>query len=92
VLYHRLTVSGRSRRPAEAICADMPKIVQAHLDRQGIAATVEQGVPAHTCRVHYRHDGPEPLVSIIVPTKNQLAMLKRCVETVLKLTDTRIMS
>jgi GT2 family glycosyltransferase len=87
LLYHRLTTSGRSRRPAEAICADMAKIVEAHLDRQGIAATVEQGVPAHICQVRYRHAGPEPLVSIIVPTKNQLAMLKRCVETVLKLTD-----
>jgi GT2 family glycosyltransferase len=85
-LYYRLVNSGRSRRPAEAICADMPKIVQAHLDRLGIAATVEQGVPAHTCRVRYRHDGPDPLVSIIVPTKNQLAMLKRCVEGVLGLT------
>ena len=37
--------------------------------------------------MRYRHDGPDPLVSIIVPTKNQLAMLKRCVESVLKLTD-----
>ena len=64
--------SGRTRRPVEAICADMPAIVQAHLDRLGIAATVEQGNPAHTCRVRYRHDGPDPLVSIIVPTKNQL--------------------
>jgi GT2 family glycosyltransferase len=87
ILYYRLTVSGRSRRSAEAICGDMAKIVQAHLDRQGIAATAEQSVPAHTCRVHYRHDGPEPLVSIIVPTKNQLAMLKRCIESVLRLTQ-----
>lgn len=86
VLYHRLTTSGRSRRSAAEICADMPKIVQAHLDRLGIAATAEQSVPAHACRIHYRHDGPDPLVSIIVPTKNQPAMLKRCVETVLKLT------
>jgi O-antigen biosynthesis protein len=86
VLYHRLTSSGRSRRPADAICADMPRIVQAHLDRLGIAATAEQGAPAHTCRVRYRHDGPDPLVSIIVPTKNQVAMLKRCVESVLRLT------
>src|SRR6185312_11591428 len=87
VLYHRLTVSGRSRQPIEAICADMTRIVQAHLDRQGIAAIAEPGVPAHTCRVRYRHDGPDPLVSIVVPTKNQLAMLKRCVETVLKITE-----
>ncbi|HYM72888.1 MAG TPA: glycosyltransferase [Stellaceae bacterium] len=87
VLYHRLTVSGRSRRPVAAICADMTRIVQAHLDRLGIAAAAEQGVPAHTCRVRYRHDGPDPLVSIIVPTKNQLGLLKRCVETVLKITE-----
>ena len=86
VLYHRLTTSGRTRRSTDDICADMPKIVQAHLDRLGIAATAEPGVLAHTCRVRYRHEGPEPLVSIIVPTKNQLAMLKRCVESVLKLT------
>jgi len=87
ILYQRLTVSGRTRRPAEEICADMPKIVQAHLDRLGIAATAEQGMPAHTCRVRYRHDEPEPMVSVVVPTKNQLALLKRCVETVLKLTE-----
>jgi O-antigen biosynthesis protein len=87
VLYHRLTISGRSRRPAEAICADMPEVVRAHLDRQGIAATVAQGIPAHTCRIRYLHDGPEPLVSIIVPSKNQLPLLKRCIESVLKLTQ-----
>ena len=87
IIYHRLTISGRTNRPTEAICADMPKIVQAHLDRLGIAGSVEQGVPAHTCRVRYRHDGPDPLVSIIVPTKNQAAMVKRCVESVLRLTE-----
>lgn len=87
ILYQRLTVSGRTRRPAEAICADMPKIVQAHLDRLGIAATAEQGRLPHACRVRYRHDGPEPMVSIVIPTKNQPALLKRCVETVLKLTE-----
>ena len=67
LLYHRLTISGRSRRPAEAICADMTKIVQSHLDRQGIAATAEQGVPAHTCKVHYHHEGPEPETIFMVP-------------------------
>jgi len=86
VLYHRLANSGRSRRPAEAICADLPVIVQGHLDRAGVAATAEAGSPQHTCRVRYHHDGPEPLVSIIIPTKNQLHLLKRCIETVLQVT------
>ena len=29
----------------------MPKIVQAHLDRQAITAVTEQGAAAHICRV-----------------------------------------
>jgi len=87
ILYHRLTISGRSRRPVADICADLPKIVQAHLDRSGIVATAQPGVLTHTCRVQYRHAGPDPLVSIIVPTKNQLSLLKRCVETVLQITE-----
>jgi GT2 family glycosyltransferase len=87
ILYHRLTISGRSRRPVADICADLPKIVQAHLDRSGIAGTAEPGPLAHACRVRYYHEGADALVSIIVPTKNQLPLLKRCVETVLQTTD-----
>lgn len=86
VLYHRLTVSGRSKRPVAAICADMPVVVQAHLDRSGIAATAETGTQPHFCRIRYRHEGPDPLVSIIVPSRDQLPLLKRCVESVLKVT------
>jgi GT2 family glycosyltransferase len=87
VLYHRLTISGRSRRPVAEICADLPKIVQAHLDRSAIAATAQPGPLSHTCRVQYHHRGPDPLVSIIVPTKNQPVLLRRCIETVLRLTE-----
>lgn len=87
ILYHRLTGSGRSKRSVAAICADMPKVVQAHLERSGIAATTEQGAQPHFCRVRYCHEGPEPLVSIVVPTKDQPALLRRCVETVLQKTE-----
>jgi GT2 family glycosyltransferase len=86
VLYHRFTQSGRSRRPVAAICADLPRLVQAHLDRLGVAATAEPGARPLFCRVRYAHDGAEPLVSIVIPTKNQLPLLKRCVETVLRIT------
>lgn len=86
LLYHRFIQSGRSHRPVAAICADLPKLVQAHLDRSGVKATAGPGVRPLFCRVRYVHDGPEPLVSIVIPTKNQLALLKRCVETVLRVT------
>ena len=87
ILYHRSTESGRSTRPIAEICADMPKVVQAHLDRLGIAAAAEAGEQPHFCRVRYRHEGPEPLVTIIVPTRDQPMLLKRCVETVLQMTQ-----
>jgi len=87
ILYHRLAVSGRSRRPVENICADMPTVVQAHLDRMGIAADTGPGTQPHFCRVRYRHEGPEPFVSIVVPSRDQPALLKRCVETVLQKTQ-----
>jgi GT2 family glycosyltransferase len=86
VLYHRFTQSGRSHRPMVAICGDLPKLVQAHLDRLGVKATAEPGQRPLLCRVRYAHEGAEPLVSIVVPTKNQLPLLKRCVETVLRVT------
>ncbi|MGH7072889.1 MAG: glycosyltransferase [Stellaceae bacterium] len=86
ILYHRFTQSGRTRRPPAEICADLPALVQAHLDRLGIKASAETGPRPLFCRVRYHHDGPEPLVSIVIPTRNQLSFLKRCVETVLDLT------
>jgi len=86
LLYHRFVQSGRSHRAVTAICADLPKLVQAHLDRAGVKATAGPGVRPLFCRVRYVHDDAEPLVSIVIPTKNQLALLKRCVETVLRVT------
>ncbi|MGH6981840.1 MAG: glycosyltransferase, partial [Stellaceae bacterium] len=87
VLYHRFVQSGRSHRPVAAICADLPKLVQAHLDRAGVKATAGPGVRPLFCRVRYAHEGADPLVSIVIPTKNQLPLLKRCVETVLRTTS-----
>jgi O-antigen biosynthesis protein len=87
VLYHRFNQSGRSHRPVAEICTDLPRLVQAHLDRMGVKGKAEQGFRPLFCRVRYEHDGPKPLVSIVIPTKNQLALLKRCVETVLRITE-----
>lgn len=42
--------------------------------------------PSRHYHVQYGHLG-QPLVSIIVPTKDQLPMLQRCIETVLEKTD-----
>ncbi|UXY13704.1 glycosyltransferase [Chitiniphilus purpureus] len=58
---------------------------QAHLARMGVDAAVLPGSAPGLQRVVYRHAG-QPLVSVIVPTKDQLPMLRRCIETLLEQT------
>src|SRR5579875_68221 len=83
VLYHRLVGSGRTRRPIQEILDEGPRVVAAHFRRLGIEAAVEPGAMPTQFRVRYRHAGPEPLVSIIIPTRDRLNLLKPCVESLL---------
>lgn len=59
--------------------------IERHLATRGYAAEVSSDWPARY-RINYRHAG-KPLVSIIIPTKDQLPMLRRCVETLLEKTS-----
>lgn len=69
--------------PAEVpLSEDARQTVLSHLHRRGYAnAQVADGSPG-TFRVLYGHESA-PLVSVIIPTKDQLPMLQRCVETLL---------
>jgi O-antigen biosynthesis protein len=53
--------------------------VESHLQRSGIAATVEP-IPGWTGfnRISYTVE-PKPLVSVIIPTRDKVTLLKRCV-------------
>jgi len=60
-------------------------VLSAHLARSGGAAEVEQTAPG--CRrVRYRLPDAPPLVSIIVPTRDAVALLRQCVYSVLERT------
>lgn len=61
-------------------------LLQRHLKSQGIAASVRLN-PFSLLDIHY-HPSPDlPLVSIIVPTRNMLHLLKPCIESLLHSTD-----
>ncbi len=62
------------------------KAVQAHLERQGLQAKVTQGrdIPG-IYEVEYEVKG-NPKVSILIPNKDSVQLLKACLESVLKLT------
>ena len=52
----------------------------AHLARNGVAAEVSEARPGYR-RVRYRLPARPPLVSIIVPTRDALPMIRRCMES-----------
>lgn len=62
-----------------------PQVVEAHLQRLGIAHEIRQGSYTSLNRVDYLH-AARPLVSIIIICKDQLAAVQRCVETLLEKT------
>ncbi|MFW0758859.1 glycosyltransferase [Pseudomonas sp. H11T01] len=62
-----------------------PQVLEAHLQRMGVAHEIRQGSFTLLNRVDYRH-ADRPLVSIIIVCKDQLAVLQRCVESLLEKT------
>lgn len=88
VLYHRRVPSGDAPGPwGERYPTPPGGIValSAHLHRLGSAAVVEPGEEGY--RVRYRLPARPPLVSLIIPTRNGLALLRQCLTSILTRTD-----
>jgi GT2 family glycosyltransferase len=90
VLYHwrvhaQSTAAGADAKPYAQI--NGCKAVQEHLDRRGLRATADLD------RMYYRTRYPvpehEPLVSIIIPTRDRAHLLDTCVRSVLDKTSYR---
>jgi GT2 family glycosyltransferase len=71
--------------PATQPNPDEAAALQAHLQRRGYDAAQVHARRPRQYRIEYGHAG-RPLVSIVVPTKDQLPMLSRCVESLLEKT------
>ncbi|GAC1038943.1 hypothetical protein thsps117_37010 [Pseudomonas sp. No.117] len=69
----------------EGVADRVAPLIAQHLSRLGVAHRLAAGSLPMINRVTYLHDS-EPLVSIIVPTKDELPMLLRCVESVVEKT------
>lgn len=85
ILYHRHAEGGRCQADADTVAARHRQALAAHLARCGVAATLEDGLLPGTLHVRYAVAG-DPLVSILIPTKNQVEMLKRCITTLVEVT------
>jgi glycosyltransferase involved in cell wall biosynthesis len=87
VLYHwRMASSLRSfsRSQLPRAVSSARRALQEHLDRTGIKATVHGAHGAsHYQRVRRAVPSPEPLVSIIVPTRDKTELLRQCIDGLL---------
>jgi len=59
---------------------EQKKIISNHLRRKKIDATVNRGIIPNTFKIVYAYEN-QPLVSIIIPTKNNQKVLRRCIKS-----------
>ena len=85
VLYHWRATEGSTAassdsKPYASLAGT--KAVQAHIDRMGIQASVEVGRIPFTYRIKYEMPRPCPLVSIVIPSKDHVEVLRTCLDSI----------
>ena len=55
--------------------------LDAHLERTGVKGKAREGMFPSTYKIDYRIENP-PLVSIIIPNKDQVKVLKQCIDSI----------
>ena len=83
ILFHR--VSPFRLSPA----ADYAALVRLSLNEMGRSAHVVPGRVLNSARVMWPVPSPQPLVSLLVPTRDGVEILKPCVDAILERTDYR---
>jgi GT2 family glycosyltransferase len=81
LLYHWRAISGstaKGTKEKEYAVPAVRKMLNDHLRRKKIRADIQSVIGGHF-RVQYALPDPLPLVSIIVPTRNGLDLLRRCI-------------
>jgi glycosyltransferase involved in cell wall biosynthesis len=89
VLYHWRRIPGSTADFYEAKTSPQETAIKAlkeSIKRRKLKAKVEKGLTAPSFRFKYKIEG-NPLVSIIIPTRNMKKYLKRCIDSVIEKTN-----
>lgn len=91
VLYHWRMIEGSTAlAPGEKSYAHFAamRAIQAHLDRSGRDARVCE-LPGYSgyYRIAYNLPSPPPKVSLLIPTRDRVDLLRQCVDSILEKTD-----
>ena len=88
-LYHwRIIEASTANNPKAKLYAfdNGKKAIEAHLKRRGLEAVVEMGEDLGYYDVHYKStsdaDTKHPVLSIIIPNKDHIADLKKCIDSI----------
>ena len=84
LISHRPAVNLTCRPLDEVLTAGRDALIR-HFKRTGVKATVEPGELSPANQVRYCHDS-KPLVSILIPTRNQFPLLERCIKSLFEKT------
>jgi glycosyltransferase involved in cell wall biosynthesis len=90
VLYHwrvhaESTASGTDAKPYAVVAGE--RALNDHLDRTGIRGTAEFELNGY--RVRYALPDPAPLVSLIIPTRNEPELVRACIKSIVDKTTYR---
>lgn len=83
VLYHWRSHASSTAKTGDSkpyAVAAGEKALDEHFQRTNVAATVQWDTVGY--RVRYALPSPQPLVSIVIPTRNGLSLLKQCVDSI----------
>lgn len=86
ILYTRFDRGGHSVRSLAEISQSLKESLIEHFDRRGIHAEVKAGPYTGTHVIAYPMDRT-PLVSILIPTRDHLELIKPCIDSLLEKTD-----
>jgi glycosyltransferase involved in cell wall biosynthesis len=81
---HAASTAGSGETKPYAALAGQ-RALDEHFQRQGIRASAEV-LPGPTYRVRYALPSPEPMVSIIIPTRNGEDFVRQCIESLVRRT------
>jgi len=90
VLYHwrvhqNSAAQNANAKPYAYVAAE--RALNEHLARKGISAQAERLPNCSWNRVRYTLPEPAPLVTLIIPTRNSLDLIRQCVSSILEKTD-----
>ena len=89
VLYHRRSSTGSPASPEDGPGVERTRrALSEALERRGLEGSVEDGLLSGSFRVRPEIKG-EPKVSLIIPTRDNVSLLKNCLERVERLTTYR---